>query len=306
MDCLHQLNGCSSHPDKQSENCRKRQRPTEEEEPGVNGLIKECKKTKRKKRSEERENRKGDTKQTSGDERNKKSEVKSSGKMKRKKAEDSGPTATPKPINSTKKIPSIDEPVRNTKKKPLVAQTKMQKTPSSDSSSSSEEDEASEQAATKTLSSTPVVSKKPPNTKPTKTKMNPPSSSSETDSSPDSTPKKQCLTSATLKSRASQQTNSVQKEVSSAVVGSNPTDREEIKLAIPQPARQDGRRLGSTSSWLGHGQETTRRGGGPGERGRGGGRGSIRGNSGNVEFSYPTDALTNISVVLQVCLHVSV
>ncbi|XP_067426524.1 coilin [Thunnus thynnus] len=321
VDCLTWVNGHSSHPDISSENCRKRQRPTEEDGTGENGVNAEWRKKKRKKRSEE--SLEGHAKQTSGDEKNKKSLGNKTEKKKRKKAEENGPTATPKPAASTKKIPaSVEQPVKSTKKPP-VAQAKTQNASSSDSSSSSsEEDEApkkpaAKKPATKALSSTPAASKAPPNPKPAQTKLPPPSSSSsETDSSSDEAtsakipPKTKPLTSLTPKLRGSdnshsqQSTNSAQKQGSGVAVpprnkigeqqeSCNANDEEEIELIIRRPVQQPVRGVGNQSSWRGHGRGRGRLDGfgggvGPGGRGRGRGevRGGFRGHSSNSEFSY--------------------
>ncbi|XP_044037993.1 coilin [Siniperca chuatsi] len=337
VDCLAQVNGHSSCPDTASENCRKRQRPTEEDVPGENGVGVELKKKKRKKRSEESLER--DAKQASADERIKKSQGKCTEKKKRKEAKENGPTLTPKPAPSAKKIPaSVDQPVKSTKKPP-VAQAKTQNVSSSDSSSSSsEEDEASkkpaaQKSAPKTLSSTPAASKVPPNTKPAQTKSHPPSaSSSETVSSSDeatsvkSPSKNKPLTSTTSKGRISdksksqqappalQSTNCAQKQAASVTLPSHdkitaPCDsdsEEEIELVIRRPVQQPVRGVGSQSSWRGRGRGKTSRGD-PGTWGRGEGRGGTRGCSDSFEFSYngakepshQTDSLTNMSVVLQ-------
>ncbi|XP_059203703.1 coilin isoform X2 [Centropristis striata] len=211
VDCLAQGNGYSSCPDTKSENSRKRQRPTEDDGPGENGVNLEWKKKKRKKKSEESPER--NSKQASEDEKNKKSGE----KKKRKKAEEKVPPVSPKPAASIKK-----PPVKGTKKSQTVS--------SSDSSSSSgDEDEApkkpstqkpapkkpdaqkaapkkpdAQKAAPKTPSSTPAASKAPPTTKPNQTKSKcASSSSSDSDSSSDevSAVKNNSLTSTTPKGR---------------------------------------------------------------------------------------------------------
>ncbi|XP_031173921.1 coilin [Sander lucioperca] len=339
VDCLAEVNGHSSCPDTASENCRKRPRPTEEDGPGENGLSVECKKKRSKKRSKESLER--DTKQASGDERNKKSPEKHTKKKKkkRKKAEEKDPTVTPKPVASTKtKTASVEQPVKSTKKPPVV-QAKTQNVSSSDSSSSSSDEDdapkkpAAQKPAPKTASSTPAVAKAPPTTKPTQTKSHPPSSSSlETDSSSDeasavkSLPKNNRLTSTTPKGRLSdsstsqqalpapQSVNGAQKQAASAAAApkdkteasSSSDSEEEIKLVIRRPAQRPGHSLGSQPSWRGRGRGQTRHGG-PEENGRGEGRGVARGHSGSFEFRYNgatepschTDSLTNMSVVLQ-------
>uniref|UniRef100_A0A8C9YYE4 Coilin p80 n=1 Tax=Sander lucioperca TaxID=283035 RepID=A0A8C9YYE4_SANLU len=282
-----------------------------------------------------------DTKQASGDERNKKSPEKHTKKKKkkRKKAEEKDPTVTPKPVASTKtKTASVEQPVKSTKKPPVV-QAKTQNVSSSDSSSSSSDEDdapkkpAAQKPAPKTASSTPAVAKAPPTTKPTQTKSHPPSSSSlETDSSSDeasavkSLPKNNRLTSTTPKGRLSdsstsqqalpapQSVNGAQKQAASAAAApkdkteasSSSDSEEEIKLVIRRPAQRPGHSLGSQPSWRGRGRGQTRHGG-PEENGRGEGRGVARGHSGSFEFRYNgatepschTDSLTNMSVVLQ-------
>ncbi|KAM7372582.1 hypothetical protein PAMP_009740 [Pampus punctatissimus] len=336
VDCLTQVNGHSSLPDTSSEKSRKRQRPTEEDVPGENGVNVECKKKKRKERSEASPER--DAKHPSADEKSKKLLGNKTEKKKRKKPEENGPTVPPKPAASTKKpTASAEQPVKSTKKL-LVVQAKPQKASSSDSSSSSssssEEDDApkktaAQKPATKTPSSIPAASKAPPNTKPAQTKVRPPSSSSsETDSSSDEAtsgkipPKTKPLTSTTPKLRGSDNSNSQQsvncaeKQVSGVAVpphdkitelpepGST-NDEEEIQLIIRRPLQHMGRGVCNQSSWRGHGRGRDRFGGGraPGGRGRGEGRGGFRGYSSNdgasQEPSYQTDSLTNMSVVLQ-------
>uniref|UniRef100_A0A8C9YWL6 Coilin p80 n=1 Tax=Sander lucioperca TaxID=283035 RepID=A0A8C9YWL6_SANLU len=244
-----------------------------------------------------------DTKQASGDERNKKSPEKHTKKKKkkRKKAEEKDPTVTPKPVASTKtKTASVEQPVKSTKKPPVV-QAKTQNVSSSDSSSSSsDEDDAPKKPAA------------PPTTKPTQTKSHPPSSSSlETDSSSDeasavkSLPKNNRLTSTTPKGRLSdsstsqqalpapQSVNGAQKQAASAAAApkdkteasSSSDSEEEIKLVIRRPAQRPGHSLGSQPSWRGRGRGQTRHGG-PEENGRGEGRGVARGHSGSFEFRY--------------------
>ncbi|KAI3359412.1 hypothetical protein L3Q82_002916 [Scortum barcoo] len=329
VDCLAQVNGHNSYPDTAGEKCKKRQRPTEEEGPGENGVGVEWKKKKRKKRSEESLER--DAKQASGEERKKKSKEKRTEKKKRKEAEENGPAVTPKPAASTKKPPaSVEKPVLSTKKPP-VAKTKTQTVSSSDSSSSSSSSEneapkktAAQKPAAKTPSSTPAAAKASPTTKPTQKKTQPSSSSSETDSSSDEStrPKKQpkntLLTSKSPKGvichnskseqapSALQSTKCEQKQPASIALPPQnklvePADsEEEIELVIRRPVQQLGYGVGAQSSWRGRGRGKMRRGG-PGECGRDEGRG------GNFEFnyngatepSYQTDSLTNMSVVLQ-------
>ncbi|XP_029292581.1 coilin [Cottoperca gobio] len=327
VDCLAQVNGHSSRPDAASEKCRKRQRPTEEDGPGEDGVSVEWKKKKRKNKSEESLQR--DTKQASGDESNTKSQRKPTDKKKkRKKAE-----LTPKPAASPKKKPaSVEQPVKSAKKPP-VAKAKTQDVSSDSSCSSSENDKAPKKpAAKKTLpkipSSTPAASKTPPTTKPPQTKSHAPSSSSSESTSSDEAPavknlpKNTHITSTTPKGRISdniksqqalpalQSTNGAQKQAASAavpnhhdnVVPCNSGCDDEIKLVIRRPMQQPGLGGDSQSPWRGRGRGHARRGS-PGETGRGGGRGR----GGFTEFSYHgakepschTDSLTNLSVILQ-------
>ncbi|KAM9345963.1 coilin [Symphorus nematophorus] len=336
VDCLPQVNGNSSCPDTPSKHCRKRQRPTEEDGPGENGVSVERKKKKRKKRSEESLER--DANRASGDEKNKKPQGKHiKKKKKRKKVEENVPAVPPKAAASTKTTPARAE--QQVKSNPPVARAKTKTVSSSDSSSSSsEEDEApkktaAQKPAPKTPSSTPAASKAPPTTKPSQTKPHPPSSSSsETSSSSDDDeatsvkppPKNKPLTSLTPKGRISdkpqqaaaalQTTNCAQNQAAS--VAAPPQEKiteprassseEEIELVIRRPMQQPGRGVGGPSPWRGRGRGRNGRGG-PGERGRSEGRGRFRGHNGSFEFSYDgakeasyqTDSLTNTSVVLQ-------
>ncbi|XP_073350630.1 coilin [Pagrus major] len=331
VDCLAQVNGNSSYPDSASEKGRKRSRPTGENGAGENV---EWKKKKRKKGSEESLER--DAKQAAGDERTKMSQVKCTEKKKRKKADKSGPTVTPKPAASTKNTPvRVEEPAKCSKKPP-VAQAKTKNVPSSDSSSSSsEEDEAPKKTAAQKptpKASTPAASKAPPTTKPTQTKPKPPSSSSSESSSSSSDeansvkapPKNKPLTSTTPKGRISDNSKSqqapppvpqakhlAQEQAASKVPpgdkNMNPgtsSSEEEIELVIHRPIQQLGRGVGNQLSQRGLGRGKNWHSG-PGGRGRG--RGDVRGHNGSFEFSYneskepsyQTDSLTNMSVVLQ-------
>ncbi|XP_022595506.1 coilin [Seriola dumerili] len=336
VDSVAQVNGHSSScSDTSSKNCRKRQRPTEEDGPEGNGVSVQWKEKKRKKHS--KESLEGDGKLSSGEETNKTSQGKHT-KKKRKKAEETSHAAPPKPAVSNKKTPtSVAQPVKSTKKPP-AAPAKTHSVSSSDSSSSSsEEDKAPKKPpvrkpAPKTPSSTSAASKAPPHAKPTQTKSHPPSSSSsETDSSSDEAPnvkippKNKPLTSASPKSRINdnskshqappvlQSTNCAEKQATSTATppddkSAKPrnSDSEEIELVIRKPLQQSGRGLGRQPSWRGCSQRGNRRGG-PGDRGRGGGRGFIRGQADSFEFSYngakepsyQTDSLTNTSVVIQ-------
>ncbi|XP_076609277.1 coilin [Chaetodon auriga] len=323
VDCLAQVNGNSSCPDipAASEKSRKRQRPTEDDEPGENGVSVEWKKKKRKKGSEKSIER--DAKQASGDERNKKSHEKHKEKKKnRKKAKENGPAVTPRPPASSKKTPAkVDQPVQSIKKPP-VAQAKTKdassSSSSSDSSSSSSEEDAApkrtpaQNPAPKTPSSTPAASKAPPATKLSQGKPHPPSSSSsESASSSDEAisvkipPKNKPVTPKTPNALVSdhskpqqpppalQPTNCAQKQAASAAVPPQDTvaepgtssSEEEIELVIRRPAQHLGRAVGGQATWRGRGRGRPRRGG-PGERGRGEGRGGIRGHNGSFEFSY--------------------
>ncbi|XP_023281950.1 coilin [Seriola lalandi dorsalis] len=337
VDSVVQVNGHSSScSDTSSKNCRKRQRPTEEDGPEGNGVSVQWKEKKRKKHS--KESLEGDGKLSSGEETNKTSQGKHTKKKRKKAEETAAPAAPPKPAVSNKKTPtSVTQPVKSTKKPP-AAPAKTHSVSSSDSSSSSsEEDKAPKKPpvrkpAPKTPSSTPAASKAPPHTKPTQTKSHPPSSSSsETDSSSDEAPnvkippKNKPLTSASPKSRINdnskshqappvlQSTNCAEKQATSTATppddkSAEPgnSDSEEIELVIRKPLQQSGRGLGRQPSWRGCSQRGPRRGG-PGDRGRGRGRGFIRGQADSFEFSYngakepsyQTDSLTNTSVVIQ-------
>ncbi|XP_071330937.1 coilin [Trachinotus anak] len=335
VDSVAQVNGHSSCSDTSSKNCRKRQRATEEDGPGGNGVSEEWKEKKRKKQS--KGSLDGDPKPSSGDERNKKSLGKHT-KKKRKKVEESSPAAPPKPAASTKKpTTTVEQPIKSTKKPPAPRAKKNSASSSDSSSSSCEEDEAPKKPpalkpAPKTLSSTSAASKAPPNTKPTQTKSRPPSSSSsETDSSSDEAPsvkappKNKPSTSTSQKSRindssksqqaapALQPTNGVQKQASSTATPPDNTsveprdsDSEEIEFVIHKPLQPQGRGVGRQPSLRGCSPRGTRRGG-PGDRGRGGGRGFFRGQTNSFEFnnngakepSYQTDSLTNTSMVVQ-------
>ncbi|XP_070837518.1 coilin [Chaetodon trifascialis] len=323
VDCLAQVNGNSSCPDTPaaSEKSRKRQRPTEDDEPGENGVSVEWKKKKRKKGIEKSVER--DAKQASGDGRNKKSQGKHKEKKNRKKAEENA-AVTSRPPASTKKNPArVDQPVQSIKKPP-VAQAKTQGASSSSdssSSSSSEEDAApkrttAQKPAPKTPSSTPAASKPSPATKPRQGKPCPPSSSSSESTSssdeatsvkipPPTTTTNKPVTPKTPNTLISdhsrpqqpppalQPTNCAQKQAASAAVP--PQDKveepgtssseEEIKLVIRRPAQQLGHAVGGQASWRGRGRGRPRRGG-PGERGRGEGRAGTRGHNGSFEFSY--------------------
>ncbi|KAI9515015.1 hypothetical protein NQZ68_028967 [Dissostichus eleginoides] len=316
---LAHLNGHSSSSDAASENCKKRQRPTEEDCP-----------------EEKAESVETDTKQASGEEKNGKSEInhkdKKKKKKKKKKAEE-----TPKAAASPPKTPaSVEKPAKSSKK-PLV--TKPKKVSSSDSSSSSEDDEATKKPAIKptpktptpkTPSSTPTSSKAPPTTKPPQTKPRPPPSSSSECSSSDeapavkSLPKTTYLTSTAPKgaiskdSKPQQATNGAQKQVAARnhhdnAASSDSDSDDEIKLVIRRPGQQPGFVGGGMSPWRGRGRGHIGRGspveqgrghigrGSPVEQGRGGGPGGFRGSSynGAREPSCQTDTLTNLSVVLQ-------
>ncbi|XP_041672914.1 coilin [Cheilinus undulatus] len=301
VDRLVVVNGHGTSPIKESETCRKRQRPAEED-----GAGEHPKKKKKKKRSEGSQER--DAKQVDEDIKTKEKQKE---KKKRKEAEENSPKAAA----PTKKTPtSVEQPAKNTKKPPA----KPQKASSSDSSSSSEEDEAPKKPAPqkpspKATTSSPAASKVPQNTK---KKPAPPSSSSETSSDEDDsvTPKNKLPTSTAsknLNAKSQQSTNSAQKLPTCAALP--PSDRtaqsssseseEEIQLVIKrpiQPAQQLGRGTANQPPWRGRGRGKTR-GGGPVGRGRGEGRGHNNSfeYSGANEPSYQTDSLTNKSVVIQ-------
>ena len=83
---------------------------------------------------------------------------------------------------------------------------------------------------------------------------------------------------------------------------------EEIQLVVRQ-SKAPGRSMVSHSHWQGRCRGKDRHAGGPGEYGSAEGR---RGQSGfessyigAQELSYKSDSLTNMSVVLQVCLQLS-
>nr|XP_046270261.1 coilin [Scatophagus argus] len=322
--------GNGSFPVQASENCRKRQRPREEEGPGENGVSVERKEKKRRKRSEGKE-----AKQASGDERNKNSQEKCTEKKKKKKkkkAQEKAPTVTPKSTACAKNTPvKVHQPVKSNKKPPVA-----QNVSSSDSSSSSSEEEeapkktAAQKPALKTHSSTPAAPKAHKLTIPTQTKPRPPSSSSsETVSSSDEatsanpSSKNKPLTSTTptesdnskpqQASHVLQPTNCAQKQPASVAVPTcdknvkscTPSSEEEIELVIRRPVHQLAGGAGS-EAWRGRGRGKNRRGG-RGETRWGEGRGGIRGQNGSFEFnyngakepSYQTDSLSNKSVVLQ-------
>ncbi|KAI4822199.1 hypothetical protein KUCAC02_007758 [Chaenocephalus aceratus] len=297
VDSLAHLNGHSSSPDAASENCKKRQRPTEEDCPEEKAVCVDRKKKKRKKKCEE--SVETDTKQASGEEKNGKSEIKHKKKKKKKKAEE-----TPKAAASPPKTPaSVEKPAKSSKK-PLV--TKPKKVSSSDSSSSSEDDEAAKKPAAikptpkthtpktptpKAPSSTPTASKAPPITKPPQTKPRPPPSSSSECSSSDeasavkSLPKTTYLTSTAPKGAISKDskpqlaTNGAQKQVAvrnhhDNAASSDSDSDDEIKLVIRRPGPQPGFGGGGMSPWRGRGRGHIGRGS-PVEQGRGHiGRGS--------------------------------
>uniref|UniRef100_A0A671UGG8 Coilin p80 n=1 Tax=Sparus aurata TaxID=8175 RepID=A0A671UGG8_SPAAU len=242
-------------------------------------------------------------------------------KKKRKKADESGPTVTPKPAASTKNTPvRVEQPVKGSKKPP-VAQANKKNVPSSDSSSSSSEEieapkrKAAQKLAPKATSSTAAASKTPPTTKPTRTKPKPPSSSSSASSSSSSSdeangvkapPKNKPLTSTAPKERVSanskseqapppapQATNRAQEQAASVAVPAGDkntgpctsSSEEEIELVIRRPIQPLGHGVGGQLSLRGLGRGKNWHGG-PGERGRGRGRGGVRGHNGSFEISY--------------------
>lgn len=320
VDCVAQVNGNSGCPESASEKGKKRPRPTEETGAGENGVSVEWKKKRRKKGSEEKLER--DAEQASVDERTKMSQGKRTEKKKRKKADESGPTVTPKPAASTKNTPvRVEQPVKGSKKPP-VAQANKKNVPSSDSSSSSSSEEveapkrkAAQKLAPKATSSTAAASKTPPTTKPTRTKPKPPSSSSSASSSSSSSdeangvkapPKNKPLTSTDPKERISanskseqapppapQATNRAQEQAASVAVPAGDkntgpctsSSEEEIELVIRRPIQPLGHGVGGQLSLRGLGRGKNWHGG-PGERGRGRGRGGVRGHNGSFEISY--------------------
>lgn len=317
---MAQVNGNSGCPESASEKGKKRPRPTEETGAGENGVSVEWKKKRRKKGSEEKLER--DAEQASVDERTKMSQGKRTEKKKRKKADESGPTVTPKPAASTKNTPvRVEQPVKGSKKPP-VAQANKKNVPSSDSSSSSSSEvveapkrKAAQKLAPKATSSTAAASKTPPTTKPTRTKPKPPSSSSSASSSSSSSdeangvkapPKNKPLTSTAPKERISanskseqapppapQATNRAQEQAASVAVPAGDkntgpctsSSEEEIELVIRRPIQPLGHGVGGQLSLRGLGRGKNWHGG-PGERGRGRGRGGVRGHNGSFEISY--------------------
>lgn len=286
-----------------SENCRKRQRPTEEDGPGGDGGVSVAwKEKKRKKQS--KESLQEVAKLPSCEKKSQEKQTKKKNKNK-KVEEPSKPAAVKEPVKNSKKVSAA--PV----KKHTVSSSE------SSSSSSSEEDVASkkppaQKPANKTPPvSTPATSKTPPKTKPTSS-----SSSSETDEAPNvrSTQKTKPLASTSPDNTINRKSNCQQ--ASSDQPSTNygkqqephDSDGEEIKLFIHNPRQPP--------SWRGGGANVRgpKRGGPREKKARGGGRGFIRwqaegtelSGEGAKEPSYHTDSLTNTSVVIQVSLHVSV
>lgn len=321
LEYLAQAIGDGRCPDKVNENSRKRQKPSEDDRPEEGGVSVDMKKKKRKKESEEILER--EAKQPAlVNEKIKKSQGKHKEKKKRKKAEEKV-----KPAASTKNTPvRVNQPVK-TKKSPVA-----QNVPSSDPSSSSTEDSevpkktAPQKPAPKTPSSAPASSTKPKRTKP-------PSSSSSETSSDESTSLKSAAkpqTFANAKERkndkstyqvtpsAASPSHCEQKQTASPSEPPNNQvskpgtsgSEEEIEFVIHRPVQLPSFDVGGPSSWRGRGGRAKNRRGGPGERGRGEGRGAFRGQNGSFvpssdggkQASYQTDSLTNMSVVLQVCL----
>ncbi|CAJ1076702.1 coilin [Xyrichtys novacula] len=310
VDLLSQVNGHSVSPGKESETCRKRQRPTEEEQPGEN-----IKKKKKKKRSEVSQER--DAKQADVDERKKEDKKKKN----KKEAKGNSSTVTPKKT-APKKTPVG---VKNIKKPPPPKPDS-----SSDSSSSSEEEAPKKPAPQKpgprtpSTSSTPAASKVSLSTKPTLKKSNPPSSSSSETSSDEAETvknpptKNKLLPPPTLNQRKDAKSPQTPSSAVSAALPpsdktlqSNSCDSEdEIQLVIRRPlplAQQLGRGAGSQSLRRGRGRGRTSSDS-PAKTGRGEGRGGNRGHNNNgvgfdynglKEPSYQTDSLTNVSVVIE-------
>lgn len=282
VHCLAQVNGHDSCPDISSKNCRKRQRPTEEDESGEDGVSVEWKK----KKSEKSEILEEGAKQVSDDERKSQGkhteeEKKKKKKKRKKKTEENADIH--KPAASTKKIlTSVEQPVKSTIK-PTATKATTQNVSSSDSSSNI---------------------KIPPKIKPL-TSLSPKGRTKDISESQEASP-------------ILQSTNHSQKQAASTAVPPNDkvgepctSDSEEEMELVNQPqTQQPGSGVGAQWSGRGYCRGKTRRGG-PEERGRD--RGVNRRHSGSFEFSnneakepsYQTDSLTNTSVVLQVCLHVS-
>ncbi|KAM6904747.1 coilin [Xenentodon cancila] len=277
VECLAQVNGDSSHPEKTRDKSRKRQKPTEEDSPGCEDMDIKCQKKKKKKVCEE--NTSEDIALAAGDSKRKTSAEERPAQKKKKTKVAGSHAATPK---TPQKTPvRVDLPVKG-KKKPAAAPVKRQNLPSSDSSSS-EADKVSTKTTFKSSSCAPAASKTPPSTKPTQKPPHPPSSSSsDTESSSD-------------------EAHSVKIPPSHFHRPSGSVS-DEIQLVIRKP---------HPPSWSLAGRRPQRghcgRGGpGPGQQGRSETSRTIPGPDGldssyncTKEASYHTDSLSNKSVVLQ-------
>ncbi|KAF3699547.1 Coilin Sphere organelles protein SPH-1 [Channa argus] len=278
VHCLTEVNGHSSCPDKLSKNCKKRRRPTEEDDLGGHVERSEFKEKKWKKLTERGESLEEGAKQASDDKKNKMSQgniaeenVKKKKKKKRKNIDEDCAAVIPKPATSSKNIPTrLKHSVKITKK-PSATQANTKTVSSSDSSSSS---------------------KTPSKTKPI------------TSSSP------KCRTKHISKCQEApsvlQPTNCTQKQAASAATSPdvvepcNAHSGEEFQAVKQQlTERQAGSDVGS--QWLGKGCGRGKNWhGGPGEREGGGYSNSFEFSySGANEPSYQTDSLTNVSVVLK-------
>uniref|UniRef100_A0A665UAR8 Coilin p80 n=1 Tax=Echeneis naucrates TaxID=173247 RepID=A0A665UAR8_ECHNA len=325
-----QVNRQSRCSDASSKNCRKRQRPAEEDGPRGNIVNEEWKKKKRKKHS--KEGLLGDDNQASVDEQRKKSHEKDM--KKRKKIEESS-SPPPKTTPSAKKNPKSDKLGKSTTK-PTAAAAKTHNVSSSDSSSSSSEDgkapkkTPTQKHSPKVPSSTLAASKAHANS--SQTKSHPTSSSSsETDSSCDETPtgkapsqnKPQTSTSSQSKKlndnsksqqdTALQSTNCAHWQATTAAkplggqsAVTHDSDSDEIQLVIRKPLQQQWQGLSMLPYGRGSNQRGARRGG-PENKGRGRGKEVLREKDNSFEVSYnganepsyQTDSLTNTSVVIQ-------
>ncbi|KAK1876981.1 Coilin [Dissostichus eleginoides] len=245
---LAHLNGHSSSSDAASENCKKRQRPTEEDCPEEKAVCVDRKKKKRKK----------------------KSSVEKPAKSSKK------PLVTkPKKVSSSDSSSSSEDDEATKKpaaKKPAIKPTPKTPTPKTPSS-------------TPTSSKAPPTTK-PPQTKP-RPPPSSSSECSSSDEAPavKSLPKTTYLTSTAPKgaiskdSKPQQATNGAQKQVAARnhhdnAASSDSDSDDEIKLVIRRPGQQPGFVGGGMSPWRGRGRGHIGRGS-PVEQGRGHiGRGS--------------------------------
>ncbi|XP_026218498.1 LOW QUALITY PROTEIN: coilin [Anabas testudineus] len=276
VQCLTQVNGHISSPDASRKNCRKRQRPTDKDDAGEDGVRVEYKKKKRGKREileQGAEQASADERESQG--KHSEEEEKKKKKKKKRKKKTEGNADMPKPAAPTKKIQtSVEHHVKSTKK-PTATQATTQTVSSSDSSS--------------TLKNKPLTS---------------PSVKGRTKHSPKSLEVPSVL----------QSTNRSQKQAASTVMPREEKvmepcnlDREDEIEPVNQPQKEQP---GSEVSTQWSGRSSCRgniRHDGPGERERGRGTGVNRGHSGSFKFSnseakepsYQTDSLTNTSVVFQ-------